>query len=332
MFVSKRIYLLTSLLLLALLLVACGDKPTDVAEQEDGFMLALPRINIDIDEEGMPSVAGISPETLEKISMGMVDLQQFRMPKNYVDWFTSANVQHMELVHTNDGLYVFVNGNPMPHLAWSGDSLSTAADLAADLDQLNPYMAKVLKLLIPFIQRTGIDVGMTFPMQPGADPIPMRDPDAPLKMAPASEAENNLAIVRVHVSYDDEGVPSVLAISSKDIEEALGYSMRQVQLEPAFVDKMEEAGIQHITMRTTPQGLLLWKNDNALPYLAWSDENLRNSATLVDDMVALYDLPEWDAVREAVNLMLPMLDNINGEIVLLFPVPEGVESIPIPQP
>jgi hypothetical protein len=331
MFVSKRIYLLTSLLLLALLLVACGDKPTEVAEQEDGFMLALPRINIDVDEEGVPSVAGISPETLEKISMGMLDLQNFRLPKNYVEWFTSANVQHMEVVHTNDGLYVFVNGNPMPHLAWSGDSLSTAADLAADLDQLNPYMAKVLKLLIPFIQRTGIDVGMTFPMQPGADPIPMREPDAPLKSA-ATEPESSVALVRVHVSYDEEGVPSVLSISSRDIEEALGYSLRQVQLEPDFVAKMEDAGIQHITMRTTPEGLLLWSNDKSLPYLAWSDENLQNSAALVDDMIALYDLPEWDAVREAVNLMLPMLDNINGEFVLLFPVPDGVESIPIPQP
>ena len=331
MFVSKRIYLLTSLLLLALLLVSCGDKPTDVAEQEGGFMLALPRINIDVDSEGVPSVAGISPETLEKVSMGMLDLQEFRLPQNYVEWFTGANVQHMELVHTNDGLYVFVNGTPMPHLAWSGDSLSTAADLAADLDQLNPYMAKVLKLLIPFIQRTGIDVGMRFPLQSGADAIPMRDSDAPLK-SEAPEPGNSLALVRVHVSYDDEGVPSVLAISSKDVEEALGYSLRQVQLDTDFIAKMEEAGIQHITMRTTPEGLVLWSNDSALPYLSWSDDNLRNSAMLVDDMVALYDMPEWDAVREAVNLMLPMLDNIDGEIVLLFPVPEGVESIPIPQP
>ena len=331
MFVSKRIHLLTSLLLLAFVLVSCGDKPTDVAEQEGGFMLALPRINIDVDPEGVPSVAGISPETLEKVSMGMLDLKDFRLPKNYVDWFTSANVQHMELVHTNDGLYVFVNGNPMPHLAWSGDSLSSAADLAADLDQLNPYMAKVLKLLIPFIQRTGIDVGMNFPLQPGADPIPMRDSDAPLK-SEASEPESSLALVRVHVAYDDEGVPSVLAISSKDVEEALGYSLRQVQLEPDFIAKMEDAGIQHITMHTTPDGLMLWSNDTALPYLAWSDNNLRNSATLIDDMVAQYNQPEWDAVREAVNLMLPMLDNINGEIVLLFPVPEGVESLPIPQP
>ncbi len=294
-------------------------------------MLALPRITIDVDAEGVPSVAGISPETLEKLSMGMLDLKDFRLPQNYVDWFTSANVQHMELVHTNDGLYVFVNGNPMPHLAWSGDSLSTAADLAADLDQLNPYMAKVLKLLIPFIQRTGIDVGMTFPMQAGADAIPMHDPDVPLKSA-ASEPESSLAMVRVHVSYDDEGVPSVLAISSKDVEEALGYSLRQVQLEPEFIDKMGDAGIQHITMRTTPEGLVLWSNDDALPYLSWSDDNLRNSAMLVDDMVAQYNQPEWDAVREAVNLMLPMLDNVDGEIVLLFPVPEGVESIPIPQP
>ncbi len=81
------------------MLVSCGDKPTDVAEQDGGFMLALPRINIDVDAEGVPSVAGISPATLERLSMGMLDLEQFRLPQNYVDWFTAANVQHMEVVN-----------------------------------------------------------------------------------------------------------------------------------------------------------------------------------------------------------------------------------------
>lgn len=332
MFLSKRLYLLVSLLLLAFVLVSCGDEPTDVAEQEGGFLLALPRINIDVDAEGVPSVAGISPATLERLSMGMLDLEQFRLPQNYVDWFTAANVQHMEVVKSNDGLYVFINGTPMPYLAWDdgGEALGTAADLAANLDQLNPYMAKVLKLLIPFIQRTGIDVGMTFPMQPGADEIAMRDSDMPLR-SPTGEPGENLAVVRVHVNYDDEGVPSVLSISSKDIEDALGYSLRQAQLEPEFVDKMQDAGIQHITMRMTPDGLVLYSNDSQLPYLAWSEEKLQNSALLVDDMVALYNQPEWDAVSEAVNLMLPLLDNVDGEFVLLFPVPAGVESIPIPQ-
>jgi len=330
MFLSKRLYLVLSLLLLAFVLVSCGDKPTDVAEQEGGFMLALPRINIDVDSEGVPSVAGISPATLERLSMGMLDLEEFRLPQNYVDWFTAANVQHMEVVHTNDGLHVFVNGTPMPYLAWDSESLGTAADLAADFDQLNPYMAKVLKLLIPFIQRTGLDVGMTFPLQPGADEIAMRDPDVALRSAPG-EPGDSLAMVRVHVNYDDEGVPSVLSISSRDIEDALGYSLRQAQLEPEFIDKMQNAGIQHITMRTTPDGLVLWSNDSALPYLAWSEDKLQSTAMLIDDMVALYDQPEWDAVREAVNLMLPMLDNVNGEFVLLFPVSEGAESIPIPQ-
>ena len=161
--------------------------------------------------------------------------------------------------------------------------------------------------------------------------IPMRDPEAPLRST-SEEAESSLALIRVHVSYDDEGVPSVLSISSRDIEDALGYSLRQTQLQPEFIDKMQDAGVQHLTIRTTPNGLVLWSNDSQLPYLAWSDDNLRNTAMVVDDMVALYNLPEWDAVREAVNLMLPLLDNVDGEFVLLFPVPEDVESIEIPQP
>ncbi len=208
---------------------------------------------------------------------------------------------------------------------------STAADLAANLDQLNPYMARVLKLLIPFIQRTGIDVGMTFPMQPGADEIAMRDPDVPLRSAPGEPGDSlawcgSMSITMMKASL------RFCRSHPRTLNNALGYSLRQAQLDPEFVDKMEDAGIQHITMRTTPEGWFCIRMIPNCPIWPGQTKTCRIPPCLVDDMVALYDQPEWDAVSEAVNLMLPLLDNVDGEFVLLFPVPAGTESIPIPQP
>lgn len=332
MFTSKRFILLVSLLLLALVVLAgCGEKPTAVPEEptgEDiGFVLALPRVTVDVDEQGMPSVAGIDPETLKTISLGLVDVSGLALPQEYIDWFTSANIQHIELVHTSDGLHIFVNGEPLPYVGWSGDSLGATADLAAALNQLDPRVAKVLKLLIPFIQRTGINVAMRFPVQAGADVIPMRDPDAPLTPA-SGEEENPVAVAKIHVNYNEEGMPSVLAISTADVEDALGVPLRQANLDPAVIKMLEDAGIQHITVRSTPGGLRFYTNADALPYLAWGTQYLENTADIYGD---LYQGQEYTAAREALKLLLPYLDNIDGEVVLFFPLPAGAEQIPIPQ-
>jgi hypothetical protein len=330
MFTSKRLLLLVSLLLLALVLAGCGDKPTEVpqeAEEDVGFVLALPRVTVDVDSEGTPSVAGIDPDTLKTISLGFVDVSGMALPEQYIDWFTTAGIQHIELVHTADGLHLFVNGQAMPYVGWDGDSLGATADLAAAFNQLDPRVARVIKLLVPFIQRTGINVAMRFPVQAGAEVVPMRDTDAPLGL-PGGEDENTLAVARIHVNYGADGVPSVLAVSTNDIEDVLGVPLRQANLDPATIKMLQDAGVQHITARTTPSGLRFYTNDQALPYLAWGTQYLENGADLYGQ---LYFNQEYTAAREALNLVLPYLDNIDGEVVLLFPLPAGAEQIPIPQ-
>ena len=326
---SYRFFWLVPLLLVALVLTGCGDKPTEVADQGDDFLLALPRLVIDIDSDGSPSIAGITPATIKQLTFGQFDITGMRLDPVYVDWFTRTNLQHVEVLHKHDGIFIFANNDPLPHIAWDSGALTATSQLAGDSGFLDPRVAKVVTMLVPFIQRIGVDIAVRFPVASGAEVIPLAEPGEAMAALAAQAEESSIAKVRVRVHYDNDGVPSVLSVSTKDLEEALGMSMRQMQLAPGYIQLMKNANIQHIMVRTTTQGVLIFVNGKPLPHIAWSDAHLKNGAHLFDQ---LYDTPEYQLSREAVDMMLPVLNNIDGEVTLLFPVADGAEAIPLPNP
>ncbi len=310
---SKRLlFSFLILMLLASILTACGGKPVNLADKDADFVLALPRLVVEIDSNGMPSVAGISPQLLALVG---IDVSKFAMDPAYVEWFTQANVQHIELVQKDDGMYIFVNGVLMPHLAWSTDELDTLADTLTKLQMVKPEFQTVLNLLIPIIQHTGLDIVLTFPKQPTAEEIPMRDVDAPIEAPTMSEAET-LAVVKARISFDENGVPSILGVSTKELGDAGFAGLQNVGLAPQTMRSLQDAGIYKVTAKSTPEGLVFWINDEQLPYLAWSDDNLNQAADLY---AQLYFMPGYEKQRELMKMLLPMLDQIDGEVTLEFP-------------
>ena len=329
MITSKRLVLLLPVLLAALLLLtACGAEPTQVAEQDGGFTLALPRVTIQVDEQGIPSVAGMSPEMLKKVTFGQLDLTGVRVPQQYIDWFTRTNVQHFELVHKDDGIFAFVNGQPMPHLGWTGEKLSSMSEMAGAMGLLDPRTAKVLNILIPFAQRMGLDLAVKFPVAPGNEEIALRDPKVPIPVAPTAE-EAAMAKVRAQIKYDENGVPSILSVSTRDLEDSFGVNARSMELPPAGVQMMKDLGIQHLTVRSMPNGLFVWVNDAEMPGFVWSNDFLQNAAGLYGQM---YNTDDYAPVRQAVTMLLPLLNKVDAEVVLLFPTANGAAAIPLPNP
>lgn len=328
MITSKRLIWLVPLLLLTLLLAGCGDTPTQVAEQEGGFLLALPRITVDIDSQGNLSIAGVTADTLKTFTFGQVDITGMRVDPAYVNWFTDTNLQHVEVVHKNDGLFLFANNEPLPHVGWDSDALSATGDLIGEFNLLDERTTRLVKLAIPFMQRIGLDVAIRFPTQAGIEEVSLRNPGEAIA-AMNSESTGGIAQLRIHVDYDSDGVPSVLSVSTQDLEEALGASLRQLQLDPNTISMLMNVGVQHITVRTAGDGLLLWVNGQPLPHLAWSDELLSNGADLYGQ---LYYTEAYQLSREAAATLLPLANDIDGEIVLRFPRAAGVDAIPLPNP
>ncbi len=333
MIASKRLFWVVPLLVVvAIVLAACGSSPTQVAQQEGGFLLALPRITIDVDENGSPSVAGLSPAQIKAMTFGQVDLSGLQFPKEYVDWFTTAGLQNVELVHKDDGMYLFANGMAMPHIGWSGESLSRVSDVASSLGLLDARTARLLNILIPFAERLGIDIAIRFPVKEGTEALPLRDPSAPIAAA-ATEEEEPMAQIHADVTYDANGVPSILAVSTRDLEEAFGMNMRQVELAPSVLDTLQASNIQHMTIMSQPDGLHVFVNGDQLPGFVWSDDYLNNAADLYGQLYnpGIYG-SQYQTMQEAMAVILPMLNNLDAQVVLRFPVAEGAEEIPVPAP
>jgi len=67
--------LLLSFLLAVMVVAGCASTPTEIASPSPDFLISLPRVTIDIDANGVPSVLGFDTNQLYKFTGGQVDLR-----------------------------------------------------------------------------------------------------------------------------------------------------------------------------------------------------------------------------------------------------------------
>jgi hypothetical protein len=225
-----------------------------------------------------------------------------------VDWATNTNVQHIEAVHTDTGLYLFVNAAPMPHLAWDRDSLGTLTSVAG-LFLAEPWSTLVQKI-VPILERTGLGLALTFPMQAGAEAIALRDATVPPMPVEAGEVDLTL-VTHVDVDYDENGVATVADISSRELAD-MGLFV-PVELTPETVDLVQSYGIEEFRVISAPGGIFLYVNEAPLPHIAWNTETLGNAT----DFYAVTN-PDSPYI-ELAYLLVPELGNLDIDVAFRFP-------------
>jgi hypothetical protein len=269
-------------------------------------MIALPRLVVDLDENGNPSVEGLALEDIEALTG--VPLQTLALNPYYVDWMKNTNVQHVELAHSDDGIFLFVNGEQLPYLDWDSESIEAAGDVAALFNV--PY-ARLISLLAPIIQRTGLNVVVRFPTQDGAASIPMRDATSPPAPIEAEAAAPSL-ITHIDVDYDATGEPMIAGVTSGELAEATGLYL-PVNLDPAMVAALQAQGVQTLRLLSTGEGLYVYVNEAPLPHVAWDQGRLADTAGLYAQIN-----PDSPYIR-LINLLAPQLDNMDLDLMLRFP-------------
>ncbi len=317
---------------MALVLSACANnRATEVGDPNSDFYLALPRIEISIDKDGNPALANIDLKTVEALTGNTVDLSQYRLDPAYVSWLTSAGVQHIEIVHKGDGLFLFENNKPLPHIGWNGESIASVGDtvsgLGSKMGMMDANQAKLIKQLMPFLRRLGVDIAVKFPVADGAAPLALRDAGGKID-SKASAASNPIIQTKLVVNYDANGVPSVAGLSAADLAAIPGMeAMAGLNLDPSMIKNMTDLGIQHISLKTDKDGVLIALNDKQLPSIVWTDEYLANGAEL---FTALNTYPELAQVNALVKELLPKIKDANIELALRFPLSPGAQALPSP--
>jgi hypothetical protein len=307
------------LLILSLVLSACGpamQPATDTAEGGEVFVLALPRIVVDFDATGTPSVLGLKLSDLAPVVGSSVS--NLRLHEFYVGWMTAANVQHVELRQTGRGVALLVNGKALPHIGWDDASLREAGDLAS---AFNVPTTDLVKKLLPMVRRLGLDIVLRFPRQSAAPEIAMADPTAPITVTAPATAPAPSAVVKFEVKYDANGVPGILGITASDLS-ALGVNLSSVVLSPNNVRLIQSKNIQTVELRGRPDGLYLYINGEPLPNVVWDDAFLGNAAELYAQTNP--GSPYIPLARQ----LIPMVNKADIDVLVHFPLAAGAQPVP----
>jgi len=292
-----------------------------MAQEEPAFRLELPRIVVTIDEEGYPSVFGLSVKDIQNMT-GM-DMSMARVPENTLQMMAQAQVQHIEVALNSQGLFLFVNGKPLPYLEWDQERLTTLVDALQAFQVPN---APLIARLVPFLQYIGLSVAVQFPLPEGAEPVPMRDTEE-FFLVDTEAARGEVAvpstILYAEVNVDAEGVPSIMDLSVRQIQEETGLDLSTAVVPPNIMAQMEAAGVQHMQLKTQPEGLYLYLNGKPLPLLAWDLAHLTTLGELVSGLMA--DQPWAPLISKAV----PWLQAADIQLTVRFPLPPGAQELPL---
>ena len=140
--------------------------PLPAPKPDDGPDSVVAKMEVKYDEQGVPSIMGISARDLQAMGLNM----PLALAPSVIDSLKANNVQSMELASKPDGIFVYANGVALPNLSWDNTMLLNAADLYGQMNPTSPYVAAV-KQFLPAINNLNIDLKLHFPLAEGAAPI-----------------------------------------------------------------------------------------------------------------------------------------------------------------
>jgi hypothetical protein len=256
----------------------------------------------------------ISPALLQTFG---VDVAGFKLPQEMVDQFTQAGVQHLEIASVGDRLMLFANGKPLPHLGWSTDSLNRMLGL---LNTLNVENAETIQRILPLVTRLGLDVVLRFPRPDGTAEIPFVDTSTVRSFQPTVTTDPPSAVVKFETRFDEQGRAGIMTLSPDDLA-AMGFGS-MLQLSPETLQDMKAGNIQHMEVRTKPDGAYVYVNNEPLPRIIWDTQLLANT-------VELYSKLSPDAqLLPLIEQLAPYLDRADLGVFLRFPRADGSAEIP----
>ena len=289
---------------------------------EPAFKLDLPRIVVTVDKDGYPSIFGLSVQDIQRMT-GM-DMSMARLPADLLQMMTDAGVQNFEVTINGQGVFLYANGKPLPYLVWSQESL---ANLASVLAAFQVPQAALVGEVAPFLQYISISLAVQFAVPEGVTAASLRNPKDLMLVdaaAAASEvAEKQFIVLHALVDVDAEGVPSIMGVSTRRLQELTGMDMSTAVVPANLMAQLSAGGVQHVQVQTLPSGLFLYLNGKPLPNLAWDAAHL---ATLAELLPKLMAAQPWAPLA---GQAVPTLQATDVQLTVRFPLPAGAQEQPL---
>jgi len=308
--------------------------------------LRLPSIPVDIDDSGrIRSVAGFDTKVVDDIAESLTGSPLIGriavLNKEYVAWFKRADIQHITLASRDEGLFVLVNGEALPYIAWDEDSIEAALDTLGQFqkDGHGAYLVtadafQAIDAMLPVLQSLGVRLDIRLPRQDGVAAIPLPEDDAfDLALTDEEIDAVPLQTVDVEVEYrelprDENGerrgwVPSLFGFSTIDLQtvgEPLDVKVPQLRLRDDIRRRFEDKAIGSMGLEARADGLFFTVDGRLMPHLAWSEATLTNLSELLDRLYPSgTDLPSDARWVPVVRSTAPMYNDFSVAVLLRFP-------------
>lgn len=284
-------------------------------------MVALPRIEVRFAADGVPSVGGVSARLIDALTFGALPARSVQLDRAWIEYFQSTDVQHIEFLQNDEGVFAWVNGRRLPNLAWNARELDNSAQLAEQLGVLetlglSPNAASFVERSAPLLRRFAVNVLVRFPVRPGAAPIAARDTAEPVSALPRRPHDAAERTLDLAVRYDAKGDPWPEGISDEDFRSRLGFDVMHLALQPAFVERLAGRGLRDMVVQSEADGLRLTVNGVSLPALQC---DVRCLVDLGDVIATLNTYPEMEHLNAPIRTLTPALRTIDAHITLHFP-------------
>jgi len=129
---------------------------------------AVVHLEVVYDEDGVPSMAGISAKDLEAVTG--YSLWAVKLDPTVLASLQAANIQHVALTMHSNGLRLLVNGRALASLVWSEEHLNNAVDLYVQANAPGPIIDMVKESVLQ-VGHADVRLVVRFPLAEGAEPI-----------------------------------------------------------------------------------------------------------------------------------------------------------------
>lgn len=283
------------------LLGACGGGSTGAA------WFNLPSIPVRVQSDGTAKVFGVN--------LGPV------LAPAQVQQLQGANVQELEARVGYDGIHIYNNGQLLPYVAWSEDSVDTLQnvltnlppELGVDGSQIAPYL--------PMLRQYGLGVLLDVAPAEGAEEIDVAPWNGtPPAVTPSEGGEPSVALSFGSLYFDAEGNAYIEGMPVSQLEEAMGTSLG-LNLDANTLSMLQSLNLENIQIQTTPAGIIILYNGEPLPGIAYDAEKLTSVVGVAAPFLG------DEATAQMLNDVVTMLPGTSLDLGVSFTgEPSGVET------
>ncbi len=332
------------LLVVALVFSACTPRVgagSMVEKDPNKLFVDLPALVIDYASDGTASVGGLTHMDIGNteapggvvlppgVRRGLATaLYAMSLDPTWVQYFTAANVQHLQVNNGPDGIFLMVNGRQIPSLVWDGGSLVATSEAIEAIGLGVPALNKVL----PLVRSFGVGLLLRFPVAEGTELIPLTgQPEseeairARATQQQMAELIGGLPAVDLPIVYHADGSFTLADLTDTEWSALTLVPFWAFRLPPGVIASLSDAGISVITLQTNKEGIHIGVNDIALPYLSWGSGEVQNVLAIVKESGLLETVEELfpgGSIFEVVGLvesMLPLIQMTDVNITVYLP-------------